>query len=131
MIDVIFLLLTFFIYSMVVMLHAEVLPVSLVALGTGERGTDSGIPVITVAGDGQLFFDRQLVAGDELDRRLADLAADTSHGRLYLAVEAESQIDRVSVFINLLERVRTAGIVNFTIVGQPADKPLPRDEGDD
>ena len=131
LIDVIFLLLTFFIYSMMVMLHAEILPVSLVSLGTGQLGTDAGIHVITIDRDGQLFFDRQQVAGDELDRRLADLAGDGTRRRLYLAVEAEGQVDRGPLLTNLLERVRAAGIVDFAIVGQPADKPKRPGEGDD
>ena len=131
LIDVIFLLLTFFIYSMMVMLHAEILPVSLVPVGTGQRGTDTGVHVITIDGDGRLFFDRQQVAGAELDRRLADLAAEGDHRRLYLAVEADGQVDRGPLFVNLLERVRAAGIVNFAIVGQPADGPTADDGGDD
>ena len=39
LIDVVFLLLTFFIYSFVMMVRAEVLPVVLTPLGTGGRPT--------------------------------------------------------------------------------------------
>ena len=122
LIDVIFLLLTFFIYSMIVMLHAEVLPVSLVPLGTGERGTDVGAHFITIDGDGQLFLDREQVAGAELARRLSDLAADPAEPRLFVAVAAEGRVDRGPIVINLLEQVRTAGIANLEIVGQPLDQ---------
>ena len=123
LIDVIFLLLTFFIYSMMVMLHAEILPVSLVPVGTGQRGDAAQVQVITINRDGQLFFNRQQVVDEELDRLLADLAADANAPRLYLTVEAEGRVDRGPLFVNLLERVRAAGIENFAIVGQPADKP--------
>jgi len=122
LIDVIFLLLTFFIYSMMVMLHAEVLPVSLVPVGTGQRSEDAQVQVITIDRDGQLFFNREPVVGDELDRRLAGLADDPASPRLYLTIEAEGRVDRGPLFVSLLERVREAGIINFAIVGQPADK---------
>ncbi len=123
LIDVIFLLLTFFIYSMMVMMHAEVLPVSLVSVGTGQRSEGTQMQVITIDRDGQLFLNRELVAGDELDRRLMDLAGDPSSPRLYLAIEAEGRVDRGPLLVSLLERVRKAGIVNFVIVGPPSDEP--------
>ena len=76
LIDVVFLLLTFFIYSMVVMVRAEVLPVTLNPLATGAPATPDQVQAITVDHAGNLFLNRQPVGRDNLDVRLAELAAN-------------------------------------------------------
>lgn len=125
MIDVIFLLLTFFIYSMVMMVRAEVLPVTLTTLATGSRPSVADVHAVTIDKNGAFFYNRQAVDDVELDRRLAELAAAEPPPRLYLAVEAQGSVDRGPLFINLLERVRRAGITDFAIVGQPAADAAP------
>ena len=124
MIDVIFLLLTFFIYSLIFMVRAEVLPIQLIPLAGAERATARELHVLTLDRRGRLFLDRQPVDDMTLNQRLRQLAlqprtADQSP-RLYLAVEAKAgEIDRGPIFVELLDRVRAAGITDFAIVGPP------------
>jgi len=120
MIDVIFLLLTFFIYCMIMMIRADVLPVRLTPISTGNAATPEKIEAITIDKSGSLFFNRQKVAYDELDARLSALAKDGSHGRIYVALEAEGASDRGPVLLNMIERLRAAGINDFVFVGAPA-----------
>jgi len=61
----------------------------------------------------------------QLESYLDELAADPSQPMLYLSIEAEGDVDRGPLFINLLERVREAGITNFAIVGQPQQRSEP------
>lgn len=119
MIDVIFLLLTFFVYSMAMMIRASVLPVQLTPLGSGRPTNSDAVQAITVAKDGKIYFNRDAVSYEGLDQRLTALAKDAHHPPVYLAMEAAGVTDRGPVLFNVIERLRLAGINNFVIVGQP------------
>jgi len=119
MIDVIFLLLTFFVYSMAMMIHASVLPVQLTPLAAGKPAEQGALDAITVDKDGKLFFNREATTFDTLAAKLAEFKARADHGPLYVAMEATGETDRGPVLINLIERLRQAGVNDFVIVGQP------------
>ena len=119
LIDVVFLLLTFFVYSLMVMVRAEVLPVTLTTLGTGEQATSTQVQAITIDHAGKLFLNRKPISGPQLTQRLELFAKQPQPPSVYLAVAAEGSTDRGPVLVNLIERVRAAGIEDFAIVGQP------------
>lgn len=133
MLDVIFLLLTFFIYSMLVMVRAEVLPVQLVQVGTGEAAEAGTVMALTIDREGRFYLNRKPMAEGELDAALADLAAMDEPPRLFLAMEAtlagdESGtanvgpvVDRGPMLVELIRRVQSTGLTDFTIVGPPGD----------
>ena len=121
MIDVIFLLLTFFIYNMVIMHNTKVLPVQLLPIAGGAAPFPKGIHAITINRDGLFFFDRQALSLDALDAKLAELAADPERPTLFLAVEKQGNVDRGPLFVQLIERVVEAGITDFAIVGPPSE----------
>ncbi|MEX0654930.1 MAG: biopolymer transporter ExbD [Phycisphaeraceae bacterium] len=130
MLDVIFLLLTFFIYSLLVMVRAEILPVQLVPVGTGEAAEAGTVEAITIDRAGQVYLNREPVADDALDARLAALAAMDEPPRLFLAMETThageaagpgTAVDRGPLLIELIQRVQGAGLYDFVIVGQPSD----------
>ncbi len=119
LIDVVFLLLTFFIYSFAMMIHAEVLPVKLAAVTSGATAVGEGrVQAITVDARGALFFNRLPVSAEELDQQLAQLAQQQPRPTLMLALEASGQTDRGPLLIGLIQRVQAAGIADFVIVGQ-------------
>jgi biopolymer transport protein ExbD len=127
MIDVIFLLLTFFVYSMVMMIHAEVLPVRLTPVSTGTKPDAGALPgagggdihALTISKSGEVFLNRREVSFEELDRRLAELAKGPSKPRVYVAMELAGDTDRGPLLVNLIERLRAAGIYEWNIVGPP------------
>jgi len=123
LIDVIFLLLTFFIYSLIMMVEAQVLPVTLTDIEQGKQTQQAVIQAITINRQGKLFFNREPVEKPQLRIKLRELAADPSSPTLYLAMEAEGEVDRGPAFVELIEEVRAAGINNFAIVGSPEKKP--------
>ncbi len=121
MIDVIFLLLTFFIYSLAMMISAQVLPVTLttVSAGTGSGAAQPGqVQAITIDRQGGLFFNREPVSPTALNTRLRALATQPEQPTLYLAMEAQGTIDRGPMLLQLIDQVRSAGINRFVIVGQ-------------
>lgn len=118
LIDVIFLLLTFFIYSLVLMVRADVLPVRLTPLVVGEQATGAAVNAVTVDRHGGLFYNREPVSAAELQQRMVELAEAGSDARLYIAVEAEGTTDRGPLLVNLLQQATAAGLTNIAIVGQ-------------
>ncbi len=124
MIDVIFLLLTFFIYSLIFMVRAEVLPIQLIPLAGGQQAVERELRVLTLASSGRMFLNRQPVNYQELGDQLRELAQMPPSGgpRLYLAVEATpGSVDRGPMLVDLIDRVRAAGINDFAIVGPPRE----------
>ena len=125
MIDVIFLLMTFFVYSMAMMIHASVLPVQLTPLAAGTPAEQGALDAITVDKDGKLFFNREATTFESLPKKLAEFKGRAQHGPLYVAMEATGATDRGPVLINLIERLRQAGVNDFVIVGQPGGSSTP------
>ena len=124
LIDVIFLLLTFFIYSLVVMVRAEILPVTLTSVSTGEQGQDAEVVAITIDKAGTFYLNRQVIGSAELDVKLTEMAQGETLPRLFLAMEvddpqvdAAQRVDRGPLLIGLIDQVRQKGITDFSIVG--------------
>ncbi len=127
LIDVIFLLLTFFIYTMITMVQAQILPVQLQALTTGETAEPTSVVAITVDAQGELYLNRQPIDSEALDDRLKRMASEDDPPKLFLALEetrgdepAGASVDRGPLLISLIERVRRAGLTEFHIVGERA-----------
>ncbi|HEX7009567.1 MAG TPA: biopolymer transporter ExbD [Phycisphaeraceae bacterium] len=124
LLDVVFLLLTFFIYSLVMMVRAEVLPVRLVPVNTGERVQQpADLAAITIDQAGRCYLNRELIEPADLDERLAQLALRAPPPKLFIALEqagpGQEMVDRGPVLIDLVSRIRKAGIEDFAIVGEP------------
>jgi len=139
LIDVVFLLLTFFIYSLMVTVQAEVLPVNMAPVGTGEAAEPQEIMAITIDAAGGFYFDRAPIASDALDDRLEALAARPEPERPALFVAMEESlaapgedgetaaaarderraVDRGPMLIKLISKLRSAGIENFSFIGDP------------
>jgi biopolymer transport protein ExbD len=144
LIDVIFLLLTFFIYSLVMMVQAQILPVRLSQLTTAQPAEPGQIQAITIDRAGSLYLNRKPIAPSDLDAALADIAKQDPPPKLFLAMEIAdapaatalppataltdpslethpqpATIDRGPLLLDLIDRVRRAGLTDFTIVGDP------------
>jgi biopolymer transport protein ExbD len=124
LIDVIFLLLTFFIYQMIVMRPVDTLGFELAEVAGGQRSISGRLDVLSIDGDGALYLNREPIPASELDERLAAFAADPAEPTLYITMEADGRTDRGPLLFNLLQRVQAAGIRHAAVVGQPGG-PLP------
>ncbi len=120
MIDVIFLLLTFFIYSMVMMVRAEVLPVELHSFASGEPTTVSPAVSITIDHKGDLYLDRELIALDAILDRLSALRIADPSTLVYVAAEKFGEQDRLPTFLDLYDLLSRAGLT-IKLVGSPEE----------
>jgi biopolymer transport protein ExbD len=121
LLDVVFLLLAFFIYAMVLLIRAEILPVQLPELSNADGAKPSPAVAITVNAAGTLFLDGQEVAMQAVVERLKERLAETPDARVYVAASTDGQGDRLPIFIELVNQLRGSGIKEFFIVGQPTD----------
>jgi biopolymer transport protein ExbD len=121
LIDVIFLLLTFFIYAMVLMIRAELLPVQMQAFESGEPAQPAPAVTITLDGDGGLFVNRERVTLETILERLKIERQRDPETVIYLAAEEEGTEDRLPTFLSLYDRLRYAGM-EVKLVGRPKDE---------
>jgi biopolymer transport protein ExbD len=120
LIDVIFLLLTFFIYAMVLMVRAELLPVEMHSFSSGEPAKVPPAVAITIDREGALFLNREPIALEAVLGRLADIKARDPDTIVYVASEATGTTDRLPVFLNLYDELARAGL-NIRLVGSPEE----------
>lgn len=119
MIDVVFLLLTFFIFSIVLMVRADVLDVNLPELSTGQSA-ERVVPItLAINADGSLVLNRETIDPESVVARLEELRANTPEAPIVLAVDTESD---AGVLIGLVDRLTVAGIDSFSIIGKRAQR---------
>ncbi len=119
LIDVIFLLLTFFIYQMVVMRPVDTLGFEMAQVAGGQRSISGRLDVLSIDGDGALYLNREPIPAEQLNDKLTAFAADPAEPTLYITLEADGRTDRGPLLFDLLQRVQAAGIRNAAVVGQP------------
>ena len=120
LIDVIFLLLTFFIYAMVLMVRAEMLPMELPEMASAESATPAPAVTISLDRNGALFLDREPIEAADLVPRLRAAVDEDPKTRVYLAAEAEGDVDRLPTFFDLYDRIANQGI-ELTLVTRPKE----------
>lgn len=123
LIDVIFLLLTFFIYAMVLMVRAELLPLEMPEFASGTPATPAAAITLSLDANGALFLDRQAIALDDVVPRLKQAVAEDPALVVYLAADQRGEIDRLPIFLQLYDRLSFAGL-DIKLVGRPSDEPL-------
>jgi biopolymer transport protein ExbD len=111
LIDVIFLLLVFFIYAMMSMAFHYGLPVDLPKASQGviERGD---LPSITLTKDGLIFLNDLRISKKELSTELRKLTVSTSDGGVLLF--ADQEVPYREVF-EVVEKITKAGIANISL----------------
>ena len=119
LIDVIFLILTFFLYAMVLMVRVDMVPVPLETYASGEQPEPTPAVGIVLKVDGSIHVGQQAVAMADIEQALQDLVARTPDTTLYLVLEdGEGSVDRGPLLTELWDRVRHAGI-DIRLVGRP------------
>ncbi|MEM1445304.1 MAG: biopolymer transporter ExbD [Planctomycetota bacterium] len=124
LLDVVFLLLTFFIYAMAVMVRVEALEVGLSPVA-GQGGPGDAVEhVLRIEADGQLTYNDESLASDALGPLLETLAGDEARPRLFVALtetDTTTATDRSPVMWRILQSIESAGLENVAIVGRPAE----------
>ena len=121
LLDVVFLLLTFFAFALLVMVRAEVLNVDLPVVEAGASATTSNVPVVvTITRDGSIAIDREPTEDTQLIERLQAKRETTEEFSLLLEVDVGSPSGRL---IELVQQLRGAGFESFGVLGSSGDQP--------
>lgn len=121
LIDVILLLLTFFIYAMVLMVRAELMPMELQQFASAEAAEPAPAVTISVMKSGEIYFNREPVEMDEVLPRLEEAKARHPETSIYLALEAGmGEVDRGPILTELWDRLKDAGL-EIKFVGRPGN----------
>ena len=122
LIDVVFLLLTFFIYAMVLMDRIELVPLELKPLEAGAVVTDAAPPparTLSLDSSGGMFLHREPIALEAVVPTLQATLEEDPETVLYLAVADEvGPTDRIPVLLELWNQLRLAEIP-IRMVGRP------------
>jgi biopolymer transport protein ExbD len=114
LIDIVFLLLIFFIYAMLSMAVHRSLPVSLPVSSTAAINTELNLTV-TVRQNGEIFLDHTEVSLEELQAVLQDKAQKATDGKtVQVDLFADEALSYQELY-RILDIIRTAGISNVSL----------------
>ena len=114
LIDIIFLLLVFFIYSMLSMAVYRGIPVTLPNAETVESTKDKAL-FITIDEKGNVFLDKELVRDDLLSHLRREQAVCPQK----TAIISGDGGSPYRVFVDVLDKVRLAGFTNVSMEASP------------
>ena len=119
LIDVVFLLLTFFIYAMVLMVRAEVLPVPLESYESGAAAEPRSSISVTIAVDGNIYVGQTVVSLDDVAQTVNMKLVENPGAAIYLVVEdGEAMVDRGPLLTGTWDQLRLTDLEIF-LVGTP------------
>jgi biopolymer transport protein ExbD len=123
LLDVIFLILTFFLYAMVLMVRVDMVPVPMEAYASGEAPDPTPAIGVVLRVDGTVHVGQNQIALVDIETALKSVLADSPDTAIYLVLEdGEADIDRGPMLTELWDRVRRAGI-EIRLVGRPMESP--------
>jgi biopolymer transport protein ExbD len=120
LLDVVFLLLTFFIFALVLMVRAEVLDITLPRLTGGTPAEPGAAITVALDANGRVYVDGQWVDRDGMvDSIRATQQEHEAEGitpRLFVAADEGG---RSGDLIALLDVLARSGLGDFSVVGRP------------
>jgi biopolymer transport protein ExbD len=123
LIDVIFLLLTFFIYAMVLMQMVRMVPMQPQEFASGDRTTPAPAVTVSIDRQGGLFVDRTPIELDDLLPHLRELIDREPATEIFIVADQEGDSDRLPLFLELYDRIANAGLT-IKLVGRPKPEPV-------
>jgi len=130
LLDVVFLLLTFFIFVVAddvrKMISVNLLPVRWASVGRGgvqQLEAGAKYDTVRIDGSGGVAFNDEHVTLDQLDQRLATVAADPARSKVFVIIEAQGTTDRLPTYRSIEVMLRAHNLT-LVLVGQPGEKGL-------
>ena len=118
LLDVVFLLLVVFIYAVLSMVRAHVIPVELPQLGTAEDVRPESVLVVSVDREGALSLAGEPVDSDGLVRSVRERRAVEPELSVLLNADADARHGDVA---RALDSLRRAGQATVLLVGRPEE----------
>lgn len=116
LIDVIFLLLCFFVLMTIQMVMQKGMPVNLAKAKQGRDMKQQKAPVVSIRKDGSVYFDEEKLSLKALEQRLNRLKQKKSDQKILLNVDRSVQHGSV---IDVADLIRKVGIENVIFTVEP------------
>ncbi len=120
LIDVVFLLLTFFVFSLAVMVRADVLDIRLPTLGAAENPQERRAVTVAVRADGGLTVDGEAVALEVLAARLKQIKDAEPEVRFLIAADEGGKSGDL---LRVVDALAQAGLSEFSMLSKPREGP--------
>jgi len=130
LLDVVFLLLTFFAFAMLVMVRASVVDVDLPVLeGAGSASPGPAPIVVSLTSDDRTAVMGEFVESVSVPQAVQAALAESPESPVVLEVDVASASGRL---IEIVQQLRAAGIERFSILGSEAsESSAPADQSSD
>ncbi len=127
MVDVMFLLLVFYVLSSLAMSQNKGIQVALPAASTGQASAVPQMVVVTVDSQGQVFLMQDKLEVAELAAKVQQLAATRAGGMEALQKDGivlnADQTSQMKQTVAVMDQLRQVGVYNFSISTQDGAKP--------
>lgn len=117
LVDIIFLLLVFFIYSMLSMAVYRGIPVMLPTAQSVESAKEEAL-FVTLDRDGNIYVDRGLIPVDRVLDRFRNEQLSSPGKTAIISADGETPY---SVFVDVLDKIRIAGFQKISIEATPEE----------
>lgn len=116
LIDVVFLLLTFFVFAMLLMVRAQVLDVTLPKFGSGRPAQETAAVTVTIDAAGQVYVDAEPVGARGLIEAVRTKMGEQPEAKLNIAADTACPSGDLLGVIDLLSK---NGFGAFQLFGTP------------
>jgi biopolymer transport protein ExbD len=116
LIDIIFFLLATFVMVSLSMVKNRAIPVHLPVASSGAPQDRADFAAISITDQGEVFFNKQPVTPEQLDRALQDLLASQPDPKIFISGDTKAEFGKA---IAVLDQVRKLGITKIAIETQP------------
>lgn len=127
MVDVMFLLLVFYVLSSLAMSQNKGIQVALPAAATGQASAAAQMVVVTVDSQGQVFLLQEKVDTAALGAKVQELAGTRPGGMEALQKDGvmlnADQTSQMKQTVAVMDQLRQVGVYNFSISTQDGAKP--------
>jgi len=117
LIDVVFLLITFFVFSLALLVRVDLLEVRTPAIRSGEPAERGASVTIALDAEGRVYVNGEATTADEAPALAQSLLEANPGARLYLAADERTQ---TGALLELVDRMSAQGLSEFSLVGRPA-----------
>lgn len=120
LIDIIFFLLATFVMVSLSMIKNRAIPVNLPAAATGAPQERQDSASISMTAKGEIYFNKQLVDGTQLEADLRALVASNPEARVFISGDTKAEFGQA---IDVLDLARRLGITRVAIETKPKSAP--------
>ena len=118
LIDVVFLLLTFFVFALLLTVRLDVRDITLPQLASAQAAEPQPVVLITLSAAGDILVDNEATAWEEVTGAVTRAVASRPEAMVILAIDADAPFGQAA---QLTEQIEQTGIDKLQVVALPRD----------